>query len=179
MKNVKINSIIRDKHNISQKKYGDESQIEGIRIISLKDIISEKNIFGEIIRLKNGIIEAIPHFRVAQINRVCLLPGTIKAWHLHFIQDEIWYVNLSDHLIVGLWDIRKHSVTLGAIARFAMGAGTSQLLYIPRGVAHGSLVIIDKPVELYVFVNKQFNINDPDEKRIPWNSLGDLFWMPQ
>lgn len=162
-----------------QAKYKREPRIEGVQIISLKDCITEDSVFAEVIRLKNGIIESIPHFRIVQINRVCLLPGAIKAWHLHFMQDEIWYVGLSDHLIVGLWDIRKKSKTVGRVEKFAMGAGTSQLLYIPHGVAHGSFVMINSPVELYVFVNKQFNIKNPDERRIPWDSQGTRFWMPQ
>lgn len=88
--------------NIYQMEYGGGSHIEGVHIIPLKETALEKNSFEQIIKLKDGIIEAIPHFRVTQINRVCLLPGTIKAWHLHFMQDEIWYVHRSDRLIVGL-----------------------------------------------------------------------------
>lgn len=162
--------------NIYQMKYGGGSHIEGVQIISLQDCIIENSTFSEVMRLKNGIIATIPHFRVAQINRVCLLPGTIKAWHLHFKQNEIWYVHRSDRLIVGLWDIRKYSTSLGVVKRFSMGGGVSELLHIPYGVAHGSYVISDRPVDLYVFVSQRFNIKSPDEKRIPWNSLGDGFW---
>lgn len=57
-----------------------------------------------------------------------------------------------------------------------MGGGVSELLHIPYGVAHGSYVISDRPVDLYVFVSQRFNIKNPDEKRMPWNSLGDGFW---
>lgn len=178
MKNAKMRSVIEDKR-VSMYKENNKKKsqlIEGVHIIPLKETALEKNSFEQIIKLKDGIIEAIPHFRVAQINRVCLLPGTIKAWHLHFMQDEIWYVHRSDRLIVGLWDIRKYSTSLGVVKRFSMGGGVSELLHIPYGVAHGSYVISDRPVDLYVFVSQHFNIKNPDEKRMPWNSLGDGFW---
>ena len=33
--------------------------------------------------------------------------------------------------------------------------------------------------ELLYFVDQKFDINNPDERRIPWDSLGENFWKPQ
>lgn len=48
-----------------------------------------------------------------------------------------------------------------------------------KGIAHGSLNLSHKPAELLYFVDKQFDINNPDEKRIPWDAKGEDFWKPQ
>lgn len=159
--------------------YTSESSIKDVRVMPLITYPSEEGDFGELLRIEKGQLKSVPGFKLAQINRTTLIPGSIKAWHLHFKQDEIWYVSPSDHLFVGLWDVREASPTQGKTMRIAIGAGTSRLVFIPHGVAHGSAVLVNKPVELYVFVNKHFNSVRHDEKRIPWDSLGADFWLPQ
>lgn len=159
--------------------YTEEEFVDGVKIISLKNIPAEEGDFAEILRITNGAMVGLQGFKLAQINRTTLIPNSIKAWHLHFKQDEIWYVSPQDHLLAGLWDVRKKSRTSGKTMRIVLGAGTSQMLYIPRGVAHGSAIFANKPVELYVFINKQFNISHHDEKRIPWDGLGKEFWRPK
>lgn len=159
--------------------YKEQELIEGVRIIDLKNIPAEEGDFSEILRIKNGTLETVKGFKLAQINRTTLIPGSIKAWHLHYKQDEIWYVSPLDHLLAGLWDVRKNTATSGKTMRIVLGGGTSHMLYIPRGVAHGSAIFASKPAELYVFVNQQFNLKKHDEKRIPWDALGRDFWKPK
>jgi dTDP-4-dehydrorhamnose 3,5-epimerase len=139
----------------------------------------EEDYFVELLRLdQKGDLVGFPGFRLAQVNRVKMYPGTIKAWHLHLKQDEIWCVTPHSHLLVGLWDVRSDSPTKGKVMRLVLGEGKTQLLYIPSGVAHGSSIVSSKKVEMLYFVNKTFNIKDPDELRLPWDSLGKDFWMP-
>ena len=159
--------------------YTEEEFLDGVKLIEVKNIPAEEGDFAEILRIKKGMLESIKGFRLAQINRTTLVPGSVKAWHLHYRQDEIWYVSPQDHLLAGLWDVRKKSPTSGKTMRIVLGAGISRMLFIPHGVAHGSAIFANKPVELYVFVNKQFNITHHDEKRIPWDSLGKEFWRPK
>lgn len=174
-----ISSNIGDK--VYSMDYSPKSQIDDVKIISLKTFLSEEGDFGEIIRLNSRAeFKGIPHFSVAQINRTMLLPGSIKAWHLHLRQDEMWFVVPSGgHLLVGLWDVRKNSRTNGAIMRVVLGRGHSELLYIPKGVVHGSVNLAKDPAELFYFVNRQFDISNADEKRIPWDARGKDFWKPQ
>lgn len=165
---------------IYSRDYSQKSLIKGIKIVPLKTFLSEDGDFGEIIRLNSRAkLKRIPGFTVAQINRTTLLPGSVKAWHLHLKQDEIWFVVPSGHVLVGLWDVRKNSPTTGVTMRVMLGGGQSNLLFIPKGVAHGSLNLSHKSVELFYFVDKQFDINSPDEKRIPWDAKGKEFWKPQ
>lgn len=167
------------KGKVYAQDYSKNASIEGVKTIPLKNYPSEEGDFGEIIRLDSkGELEEIPGFRLAQVNRTHLFPGSIKAWHLHFKQDEIWYLPPNRDLFVGLWDVRRDSPTNGISMRIVMGGGKSELVYIPRGVAHGSANFSLNDANLFYLVNEQFNIKSPDEKRISWDALGADFWKP-
>jgi dTDP-4-dehydrorhamnose 3,5-epimerase len=162
------------------QEYSKSKLIDGVQLVNVKNITGEDGNFSEILRInEKGGLELFPDFKLAQINRTSQMGNTIKAWHVHFYQDEIWYVAPNFHLFVGLWDLRKDSPTCGMTNRISLGANNSQLLYIPRGVAHGSAVISNSSVNLYYFINRQFDINSPDEQRIAWDHLGKEFWEPE
>src|SRR3990167_3249378 len=166
-------------HDVYIQDYSKKDTIHGVEIFSLKNIIGEEGDFCELVRLdEKGQISQMPGFQIAQVNRTKLNPSSIKAWHLHFKQDELWHVPPSSFLFAGLWDVRKSPPTRGKKMRILLGGGYSQLLFIPKGVAHGSCNFSKEPVELMYFVNKHFNIHDPDEKRIRWDILGADFWTP-
>ncbi|HVZ11838.1 MAG TPA: dTDP-4-dehydrorhamnose 3,5-epimerase family protein [Patescibacteria group bacterium] len=159
--------------------YSARPTIDGVKIIPIKNFVGEDGDFSEIIRLDNGKIEGIEDMNVAQVNRSRLLPGAIKGWHLHFEQEDIFYLPPSDSLLVGLWDLRRESSTNGVSMKITLGAGQSSLLYIPRGVAHGMVNLSGEPIDLFYFVSGQFNAEHPDERRVPWDSLGEDFWTPK
>ncbi len=158
--------------------YAAKPKIEGVQIIPIKNFVGEDGDFSEIIRLKSGQIEGLEGVEVEQINRSRLLPNAIKGWHLHFAQDDIFYLPPSDSLLVGLWDLRKASATNGVSMKITLGAGQSSLLFIPRGVAHGMTNISGEAIDLFYFVTGQFDFKNPDERRVPWDSLGADFWTP-
>jgi dTDP-4-dehydrorhamnose 3,5-epimerase-like enzyme len=60
--------------------------------------------------------------------------------------------------------------------RFVMGAGRSRLLLIPRGVAHGAANPWTEVAPMFYFVNQQFSLSEPDERRLPWDAFGADFW---
>ena len=159
--------------------YSAKPTIEGVKIIPVKNYISEDGDFSEIIRMKNGKVAGLEDFEVVQLNRSKLLPGSIKGWHLHFQQEDIFYLPPSDFLLVGLWDLRRNSKTNGISMKITLGAGQSSLLYVPRGVAHGMANVSNQDIELFYFVNQQFDFNNLDERRLPWDSLGPDFWEPK
>lgn len=165
------------KGKVYTQDYSKKDAIEGVKIIQVKNFAGEDGDFSELIRINDeGYVEDLPEFKVAQLNRSRMMPGTIKGWHLHFEQDDIWYVALQDSLLLGLWDVRLESKTRGISTKIMLGSGQSFLLFVPRGVAHGAANISGKSVEIIYFVNKRFNPKNPDEKRLPWNSLGEEFW---
>jgi dTDP-4-dehydrorhamnose 3,5-epimerase len=161
------------------QKYESQEVLDGVRVVPLKNNIGEEGDFCEVMRITdNGMLESLPEFKLAQINRTYLFSNSIKAWHLHLGQDEIWYVSPSEHLFVGLWDLRAKSPTTNKTMRLVLGGGSSSLLYIPRGVAHGSANFSQKEVNLFYFTNAKFNLESPDERRLPWDSIPN-FWSPE
>jgi dTDP-4-dehydrorhamnose 3,5-epimerase len=105
-----------------------------------------------------------------------MLPGTIKAFHLHLNQEDVWFVPPHERLLVVLSDQRAASPTRGVMMRFVLGADKSRLVYIPRGVAHGAANLWQVPASIIYVVNQQFNIEAPDEGRLPWDFVGRDVW---
>jgi dTDP-4-dehydrorhamnose 3,5-epimerase len=169
----------KSRGQIYVQDYSAKPQIDGVKIIPIKNFVGEDGDFSEIIRMKDGQIEGIEDMNVSQVNRSRLIAGAIKGWHLHFEQEDIFYLPPSDSLLVGLWDLRKNSPTNGTSMKITLGAGQSSLLFIPRGVAHGMVNISGGPIDLFYFVSAQFDAKNPDERRLPWDSLGADFWTPK
>lgn len=166
-----IDSALRDRVS----KQGSEKQtIDGVIVVDLKTHITEDGSFTELLHFDSGKVAGFPDLTIAQINRSVMLPNTTKAWHLHFNQDEIWNVGPTTHILLGLWDIREHSGTKGVAMRIPLNH--NRLVYIPRGVAHGAANHSTHHAEVFYFVSSAYNHDNPDEQRLPWDSLGANFW---
>jgi len=156
--------------------YSKKSTIQGVILQEIKNIPGERGTFQELMRFnKKGESALFKNFQILQINRSLVLPGAIKAWHLHLQQEDIWYVPPESYFLVGLLDLRKKSPTSNLQMRFVMGADQSQFLLIPRGVAHGMANLSTFEGEIIYFVNQHFNPDD--ELRLPWDLLGKEFWQ--
>ncbi len=177
MQNLTIDDIDeKSRGQLYVQDYAAKPTIDGVRIIPIKNFVGEDGDFSEIIRMDQGKIEGLEDVAVAQVNRSRLIAGSIKAWHLHFNQEDVFYLPPSDSLLVGLWDLRKNSSTNGVSMKITLGGGASSLLLIPRGVAHGMVNVSGAPIDLFYFVSGQFDAKSPDEHRLPWDSLGADFW---
>ncbi len=162
---------------LSVQDYSKKVSIDGVKILPLNLFVDDGRAMAEIIRLdENGHALILPEFKVRQSNFSILMPGTIKAFHLHYNQEDLWFVMPYDRVLVGLFDARKDSATYQKSMRFVLGAGRAQVLYIPRGVAHGVANIWTHPASMIYLVNQLFNPEKPDEHRLPWNTIGDDFW---
>lgn len=181
MKTLQSSDLLKEvQDGVSVQSYAKKQVIDGVRIVEIRRMAGEDGTFEEVARLnEKGCLESVPDFQVRQVNRSMLLPGAVKAWHLHFNQEDIWYVAPDDHMLLGLWDVRAESSTKGAQMRITLGAGTSKLVYIPRGVAHGVANIGKKKGTILYLVNQQFNLEDPDERRLNWDAAGAEFWTPE
>lgn len=165
---------------VYKQNYDPKVPIEGVKIIELKEMSGEDSDFSELMRLsETGESLQFPGFHIQQINRSTLISGSIKAWHLHLVQDEVWYVPDESRLFTALWDVRANSPTKGQTMRIPMGSGSRRMIFIPHGVAHGSANLTKKTCVIMYFMNNQFDSKNPDEHRIPWDSLGAEFWTPQ
>ena len=91
----------------------------------------------ELARLTDGRAAGLAGFTVRQINFSEIEPGTIKAFHLHARQTDVWYVPPGGPLLVVLIDVAPGLAHRGVLDAVVLGDGASRLLRIPPGVAHG------------------------------------------
>ncbi len=164
--------------DLSIQDYSKKPTIEGVQLINLTLFIEDGGCLTEIVRLDdNGCLQNMPDFKVKQSTFSQMLPGVIKAFHLHYNQEDCWFIMPTDRVLVGLFDAREGSPTYNNTMRLVLGAGRAQLLYIPRGVAHGLANLWQVPASMIYFVNQCFDAENPDEHRLPWDALGEDFWQ--
>jgi dTDP-4-dehydrorhamnose 3,5-epimerase len=162
----------------SKQDYGAKKRIEGVEIVELKRFHDDGGSMTELGRLDAGVHQQLAGFTVRQVNYSVLDPLAIKAFHLHARQTDVWYVPPSDKLLLVLADVRKGSPTEGQVMRFVIGDGTSRLVRIPPGVAHGCRNLRHaSPTAILYFVDVQFSPGaDTDEGRLPWDHFGAEVW---
>lgn len=163
--------------SVSIQSYAPRQEIDGVVLQELRLLADESGDFSEVARLdEHGHLESFPEYRPAQISYSLLLSGGVKAWHLHLRQDDLWFVPPEGRLLVGLLDLREASRTYRMTMRIILGTAKPSLLLIPRGVAHGVANPTQASVSWIYFANCQFNLKDPDERRLPLDLLGKDFW---
>ena len=101
MKDLTIDDIsVAVKQSVSVQNYQEKKMIDGVKIIEVKRYAGEDGTFEDLMRINaQGFLELFPEFQIRQINRSKLLPEAIKAWHLHFKQEDIWYIPSDNHMI--------------------------------------------------------------------------------
>lgn len=159
--------------------------IDGVKIKELKvwkdkpDIEQENvepGIFMEVLRDDDNLLS-----KFGQSNFTIAYQGTIKAFHWHKYQDDLWFLASGKAAIV-LFDQRKNSPTKGATQIIYGGKDDYKLILIPVGVVHGYKVLSEEPCLLFYHVTKSYNRENPDEERIDpfdksigfnWDALED------
>jgi dTDP-4-dehydrorhamnose 3,5-epimerase len=176
-KNISIEDIGSEfRDSISTQDYSKKPLIDGVKIVELKQFIDDGGSFNEVVRVEKGLLKDFPEFELKQVSYSLMEAGAIKAFHLHLKQEDIWFVPASDKMVVGLVDLRESSSTYKVEQRLVLGSGRALLVYIPRGVAHGAANLSKKSAQIFYFVSEEFDLENPDEKRLPWDLLGKDFW---
>ena len=173
---IKTDLTKESQGQLTRQSYEPKSSIQGVTVSETRVFTDDGGSLTELGRLDRGRLANFPEFEARQINLSQVLPGAIKAFHLHLNQDDIWYVPPTERLLVVLTDQRQTSPTVGQTTRFVLGAGKSQLVYIPRGVAHGIANLWTDSATMIYFVNQHFDLENPDEHRLPWDFLGKDIW---
>ncbi len=136
------------------------TDMAGVELKRLETHADERGFFRELIRVTD------PFFRegFGQWSHSLMHAGVAKAWHIHKVQVDWWYV-AAGVLKVALHDTRADSATRGRTADFLMGDNHhAQVLRIPPGVAHGCRCL-SGPAHLFYMTSRVY---DPkDEGRIP------------
>lgn len=172
----KIKLSARAAGRFSIQNYAKPPTIDGVAVKDIACFADDGGYFLELGRFDDGVNQAFTSFVVRQMSYSQVLPTAIKAFHVHIRQEDVWFVPPHERLLVVLGDVRQGSPTEGVVTRLVMGAGQSRLLYIPRGVAHGAANLGRETASIIYFVNQQFNLNDPDEGRLPWDFFGAEIW---
>ncbi len=153
--------------------------IDGVKIKELKvfkdkpdlDQEIDPGIFMEVLRDDDGLLS---HF--GQSNFTIAESGTIKAFHWHKSQDDLWFLASGKAAIV-LYDQRKNSKTFGETQIIYGGTGDYKLVLIPVGVVHGYKVLSKESCLLFYHVTKAYNRENPDEERVdPYDKTINFDW---
>lgn len=161
---------------VTIQDYSKKPVIEGVKFVDLTLFTDDGGSFMELMRLEGGQVKGVDGFELKQVNHSIIEAGTTKAFHLHYEQDEMWYIPPANKVLMGLYDVRADSPTKGVAMRFALGDHKNRLLFIPRGVAHGVTNVTMERQQIIYFSSNTFNIEKPDENRLPWDILGADFW---
>jgi len=145
--------------------------IEGVILSELTTHRDDRGFFREILRLSQMKSQQ----KFGQWSHSVMFQNIVKAWHMHKIQTDWWYV-CCGVLRVGLYDQRKGSATFGQVMDFRMGdLQPAQVLEIPPGVAHGCKAI-QGPAHLIYVTSHEYN--PEDELHIPYDDPGIGFdWL--
>ena len=162
----------------SVQDYTAQPGIQGVEIVDLRRFADDGGSLTELGRLSAGMHAAFPGFECKQINYSEMESGVIKAFHLHRRQTDVWFIPPSDKMLVVLVDVRAGSPTEKVARRIPMGDGTSRLVRIPPGVAHGVKNLAAGRGRIIYFVDVQFQTApaECDEGRLPWDYAGAEIW---
>jgi dTDP-4-dehydrorhamnose 3,5-epimerase len=142
--------------------------IAGVRVEPVALWPDDRGYFLEIQRMGMGMAAGFPA-ATTQISAASNYPGTIKAFHFHFHQTDLW-TPAKGLLQVALVDLREDSATFGARNTMYVGALRPWQILIPPGVGHGYKVIGGED-SMLVYLTDRFY--DPgDEGRIPYDDPG-------
>ncbi len=145
--------------------------IEGIAFKELVTHTDRRGFFRELIRETDAFFAE----GFGQWSHSLMLAGATKAWHLHKIQTDWWYV-CGGILRVGLCDMREDSGTYKQTMELLLGDHqVPRILKIPPGVAHGCQTV-QGPVNLLYMTSHVYNPDD--ELRIAYDSDEiDFDWL--
>ncbi|HOF17327.1 MAG TPA: dTDP-4-dehydrorhamnose 3,5-epimerase family protein [Phycisphaerae bacterium] len=174
---MKIKLSTKAQKELTYQSYGPQPEIDGVFCHPLRKHRQLEGYFMEHLRLTGGAVEGLPvKFELRQLSLAAAEPGRVNAFHLHpkRVQDELWCC-VRGRMRVWLADVRAGSPTEGNRRCFLLSEEEPVLLHIPSGVAHGYQAGPDGALLLYA-MNSQFQPDDPNEGRLPWDWFGADLW---
>jgi len=133
--------------------------IEGLEIKQLKKHPDSRGYFLEIIRESDPFFGGFGQWSISK-----MVTGTIKAWHVHKIQTDYWFIAAGVVRVV-FCDVREDSATYMNRVEYILGDDREPVVIkIPPGVAHGCKVLQGPALLSYI---TSHTYNPADEGRIP------------
>lgn len=142
--------------------------IAGVRIHPFALFPDDRGYFLEVLRVGESLASGFPA-ATTQVSAALSYPGTIKAFHYHRHQTDVW-TPVHGMLQVALVDLRPESPTYGQRNTLYAGHLRHWQILIPPGVAHGYKVIGEAAAMLVYVTDRHY---DPaDEGRIAHDHAG-------
>jgi dTDP-4-dehydrorhamnose 3,5-epimerase len=167
----------RAQNALTFQDYPAPAAIDGVWLGALKKRRSDNGSFMEAFRLSGGGVENLPNpFELRQLSVSRAEAGRVNAFHIHpnEPQNELWTV-LEGQLKVWLVDCRADSQTEGNRRMVVLSGEEPAQLHSPAGVAHGYQAGPAGALLLYG-MDQQFNLEKPNEGRLPWDFFGAELW---
>ena len=140
-------------------------RIEGVEIRPFDLWPDDRGYFLEVARLRQGLAAEFPA-ETTQVSAALSYAGTIKAFHFHKHQTDLW-VPAQGMFQIALVDLRPGSPSYGVKNTAFAGALQPWQVRIPPGVGHGYKVIGPGAAMLVYVTDRLYN--PQDEGRIPYN----------
>lgn len=145
------------------------ANIEGVQKIPLVRRADDRGYVTEIMRADDKFYN-----KFGQVYIATCYKGVVKAWHMHKVQTDYFYVPFGTSKI-GLYDDRPQSKTKGKYQMVILGEkGEEALLIIPPRVWHGQMAISDFSGVINV-PTEAYNRAKPDEYRKGVEELEDIW----
>jgi dTDP-4-dehydrorhamnose 3,5-epimerase len=139
--------------------------IEGVVVQPYDLWPDDRGYFLEVVRIRQGLAASFAA-ETTQVSAALSYPGTIKAFHFHQYQTDLW-VPMNGLFQVALVDLRADSATFGVKNTLYVGALKPWQLLVPPGVGHGYKVVGENSGVLVYVTNQLYN--PKDEGRIAYN----------
>jgi len=158
--------MVKDRQSVTRDWQAvDQSLIDGVRIVEVKNVITSRGYLTEIYRTDWNLTPG----QVAQVFQTTLEPGAISAWHAHAKTIDRLFVS-SGLILIVLYDGRQGSPTYGQLNQFRFGSVRPALATVPAGIWHGVQNVASTPSMLLNLVSECYSYEDPDHYRLPVSS---------
>ena len=142
--------------------------IEGVRVEPAALYPDDRGYFMEVSRMGQKLVSGFSPERT-QVSCALSYAGTIKAFHYHRHQTDVWSP-VAGMFQIALVDLRTESPTYGLRNTMYAGALRPWQILIPPGVGHGYKALGDGSSVLVYVTNQLYN--PADEGRIAYNHSG-------
>jgi dTDP-4-dehydrorhamnose 3,5-epimerase len=147
-------------------------QIDGVVVKRLVSWPDDRGHFAEIFRHDEPVARG---FEIRQTSVTMTRPGTIKAFHYHHGQSDI-FVPVVGHVRIALVDFRVDSPTFGIANSIFSGQLYLKAVRIPNGVAHGYEVLGGADMTMVYYTDRHYDPKDELRARHDDPAIGWTWW---
>lgn len=134
--------------------------IAGVEVKDLRVNYDERGHLMELLRSDDKIFK-----KFGQAYITTALPGVVKAWHYHKLQDD-HFCCVFGEMRLAIYDSRKESKTFGEINEWELGLDNPKLIKIPKLLYHGFKCISKEEAIVINIPTVPYNPKKPDEFRL-------------